>query len=265
MPASTFPNFAGKHAHDAVITPSEVVARYLENGDLVVPKSVILTYQGMIPQVLTHQGYSKAQGYPGPWRTLWLPEPPVPPSVGVANGFGIGAPAASTVLEDLIALGVRRFISIGAAGCLDPEIEFGEIVVCTSAIRDEGLSHHYLPSEKFSYPSPGLTNRLSGALSERSVAHRSGTTWTVDAPYRETIAEARSYQAEGVVTVEMEAAALFAVAQYREVEMASAFVISDHLLAGDRWNQAFGSDEVKAGSIRLLDACLEMLTASNTG
>jgi uridine phosphorylase len=60
----------------------------------------------------------------------------------VVGGFGIGAPAAATVLEELIALGVREFISIGTAGCLQPQRALGEAIVCTGAIRDEGVSHH---------------------------------------------------------------------------------------------------------------------------
>jgi hypothetical protein len=41
---------------------------------------------------------------------------------------------------------------------------------------------------------------------------------------------------------------------------AAAFVVSDHLLAGERWTQAFGSQAVRDGSIRLLDAALEALS-----
>jgi purine-nucleoside phosphorylase len=82
--------------------------------------------------------------------------------------------------------------------------------------------------------------------------------------YRETVAEARSYQAEGVITVEMEAAALFAVAAYREVELAAAFVVSDHLLSGEQWSHAFGSDELHSGILKLLEASLETLGSGNS-
>ena len=60
--------------------------------------------------------------------------------------------------------------------------------------------------------------------------------------------------------MEMEAAGLFAVAEYRKVEIASAFVVSDHLLSGEAWNQAFGSDELRRGSIELLESCLALLS-----
>jgi uridine phosphorylase len=132
--------------------------------------------------------------------------------------------------------------------------------VCTGAIRDEGVSHHYAPAEKFAWPSEPLTRRLTQALTADGTAPHSGLAWTIDAPYRETVAEARSYQAEGVVCVEMEAAALFTVGRYRGVDVAAAFAISDHLLAEDRWTHAFGTPTLRQASIRLLDAALHALS-----
>ena len=105
----------------------------------------------------------------------------------------------------------------------------GDIVVCDRAIRDEGTSHHYLPPDTYAHASSAATARLVDALQATGTPHSVGTSWTIDAPYRETIAEVRHYQAEGVLAVEMEAAALFAVAAYRGVEMGSLLTISDTL------------------------------------
>ena len=121
------------------------------------------------------------------------------------------------------------------------------------------MSHHYAPAEKFAWPSQTLTTRLTEALTAAGTAPQAGLAWTIDAPFRETVAEARSYQAEGVVSVEMEAAALFTVGRYRGVEVAAAFVVSDHLLAEDRWTHAFGTSTLRQASIRLLDAALHAL------
>ena len=132
--------------------------------------------------------------------------------------------------------------------------------MCTGAIRDEGVSHHYAPAEKFAWPSGTLTRRLAQALAAGGTAPHSGLAWTIDAPYRETVAEARSYQAEGVVCVEMEAAALFTVGRYRGVDVAAAFAISDQLLAEDRWTHAFGTPTLRQACIRLLDAALHALS-----
>lgn len=99
-----------------------------------------------------------------------------------------------------------------------------------------------------------MTTVLRDSLAGQGLNAHEGPSWTTDAVYRETIAEARAYQAEGILTVEMEAAALFAVAQYRDVELASAFVISDHLLAADGWVSQIRSDRVAAALLSLLDA-----------
>lgn len=259
MPAASYPNFAGKHGHEAIFSPAEVVASLMANGPVPGPDAVILTYQQFLLDELRERGVQPATGYRGPWRSLWFTGGGAR-TIAVVGGFGIGAPAATTVLEELIALGAREFISIGAAGCLQPRCGFGEAVVCTGAIRDEGVSHHYALAEKFAWPSETLTRRLTQALSADGTAPHCGLAWTIDAPYRETVAEARSYQAEGVVCVEMEAAALFTVGRYRGIDVAAAFVISDHLLAEDRWTHAFGTPTLRQASIRLLDAALHALS-----
>jgi uridine phosphorylase len=251
-----YPNFAGKHDQEAVVSPADPAVR----PGLPVPDAVILTYQPTLLDELRARGVRPVTGYPGPWRSLWFTGGG-PRTVAVTGGFGIGAPAAAVVLEELIALGAREFISIGAAGCLQPRFPFGEAIVCSGAIRDEGVSHHYAPTEKFAWPSLTLTTRLTAALAAGGKTPETALTWSIDAPFRETVAEARSYQAEGVVCVEMEAAALFTVGQYRGVDVAAAFVVSDHLLAGDRWTHAFGSEELGEGSVRLLDAAIQALSA----
>ena len=258
MPAARYPNFKDKHGQEAVFSPAEVVASLAANGSVAAPDAVILTYQQSLLDELQARGVQPTGGYPAPWRSLWFTDRG-PRDIAVAGGFGIGAPAAVTVLEELIAFGAREFISIGTAGCLQPRCAFGEAVVCTGAIRDEGVSHHYSPTEKFAWPSETLSTRLTEALTAAGTAPQTGLAWTIDAPYRETVAEARSYQAEGVLCVEMEAAALFTVGGYRGIDVAAAFVVSDHLLAEDRWTHAFGTRALRDASIRLLDAALHAL------
>jgi uridine phosphorylase len=142
------------------------------------------------------------------------------------------------VLEELTALGARRFISIGLAGALTRDLNIGDVVICTEAVRDEGVSHHYLPPGRTVTPSHALTSELEHTLGRMGLAFTSGPTWTIDTPYRETVNEVRHYQMQGVLTVEMEAAALFAVAVHRGIDVAAAFVISD-LLGDDEWHGQF--------------------------
>jgi uridine phosphorylase len=255
----SFPNFTGKHAHDAFFTPQEFVAYLRREGrlpdDLVLPAGIILSYHPrMLLSALAEQEVEEIP-IAGYRLTLLGAER----AVGLCKGFGIGAPAVVGVVELLIALGARAFVSIGTAGALAPAAHIGDLVVCDRAIRDEGVSHHYLASEKYAYPAATLTQRLAERLRARGQEPHLGLSWTIDAPYRETVEEARQYQQEGALTVEMEASALFAVAQLRGVEMAAGFVISDSL-ADLVWNPQFNAEATAAGFIQLFHAAREALT-----
>ena len=209
-----YPNFPKKQREEAFITPDAAVAHFVrEPPPFPFPDAVIFCYQSSLLAHILEQ-HETAGVEQGTYRHLhWLQE--TENRVAVAGGFGVGAPAVVLVLEALIVQGVRRFLTIGTAGSLQRHINIGDIVVCDRAIRDEGTSHHYLPPEKYAHASPAMTAKLEAALRTATITYSVGTSWTIDAPYRETVAEVQLYQAEGVLTVEMEAAALFAVAAYR--------------------------------------------------
>jgi purine-nucleoside phosphorylase len=81
---------------------------------------------------------------------------------------------------------------------------------------------------------------------------------TIDAPYREFFAELEQYQKEGVITVEMESAALFAVAQYKKVKLGCLFTVIDSL-AGLKWEPKFHKDTTKSGLHILFQVALNAL------
>lgn len=178
--------------------------------------------------------------------------------VAVIGNFGIGAPVVATILEELIAFGVKNFISVGTAGSLQKNIAIGDIIVCEKAIRDEGTSHHYLKASKYAVASKEMVSKIKESLQRRGLLYHAGTSWTIDAPYRETVAEARQYQREGVLTVEMEASALFAIARYRKVKSGAVFTVSDSL-AELEWNVQFHSKNTKGCLVTLYHVALDAL------
>jgi len=178
--------------------------------------------------------------------------------VGVVGNIGFGAPMAASVVEEFVALGATHFIAIGTAGALQPGFDVGHPIVCERAVRDEGVSHHYLPSAKYVGASPRLAAALVAELTNRGVAHSSGASWTTDALFRETEDEVQHYRTEGVLCVEMEAAALFAVGSYRRVETASVFVVSDSL-ADVVWQPRWDSGEVRAALTGVYEAAVSVL------
>jgi uridine phosphorylase len=256
---SSFPNYPDKHAGSPLVRPEMFLRGLIDRADVVVPTSIIVGYSGQLPALLRERGFTRVDKYRTSWRALWLREGPDIDRVGVVEGFGYGAPAAAIVLEELATLGAQRFINLGMAGALPSEVGFGQVVLCTAAVRDEGVSHHYTPAARYAYPSPVLTDVLRRALHQRGTSFVEGPTWTIDAIYRETVDEAMAYRDEGVVTVDMESAALFTIARARDVEIAAIFAVSDHLLAGDEWQLSPDRAVVTAGLASVLDTALSVL------
>ncbi len=158
---------------------------------------------------------------------------------------GVGAPLAAGFMEELIARGCSAFVVCGGAGVLVPDVTLGHVIVPTAAVRDEGTSYHYLAPTRTVAPSPEAVAAIVATLEAHHVPHVVGTTWTTDAIYRETRDKLASRVAEGCLTVEMEAAALFAVARFRGVTVGQLLYAGDDL-SGDAWDDR-GWDEHTEG------------------
>jgi nucleoside phosphorylase len=221
-----FPNLAGKAEFASVYRADDFVAHLRQGGwdPGALPDGVIFTYGGfdLLCAAQPDRYTMNPMLGPGPGRFF---------SVTSAGGrvavccMGIGAPAVVAQLEVLVALGVRRFLSIGTAGGLGPAQAPGDVVVLTGAVRDEGVSYHYAPGDADAHPDAALTDALAHALADAGMHLTRGSTWTTDAPYRETVEEIAEYRRRGVLAVEMEAAALFTVARTRGVALASAVAL----------------------------------------
>jgi uridine phosphorylase len=173
---------------------------------------------------------------------------------------GVGAPMAAGILEEMIPLGFRKFVACGGAGVLNKDIAVGHIVVPSVAVRDEGTSYHYLPPAREVSASPQGVAAVERALKQRGVPYLVGKTWTTDAPYRETHALVALRKSEGCLTVEMEAAAFFAVAQFRRVTFAQMLYGGDDVSGGE-WDSRgwYSRADVRANLFWLAaEACLNL-------
>ncbi len=220
------------------------------------PQAVIIAHQQEpIGALLKHHRARKIEGFFGDLRMLTTSSQPI----GVLHPAGPGAPVMAAVLEELIAFGVARFVAIGLAGGLQPDLFPGDIVVCDRALRDEGTSYHYLPPARTVEPHPALVQQIAAAFLARGISHSIGTTWTTDAVYRETRRAVDACRAEGVKTVEMEAAALFAVGERLKVPTAAIFVISDRLI--DRtWQPVEDMRLLRHRASTIMEALVDMLS-----
>jgi len=136
--------------------------------------------------------------------------------IGVV-GMAVGASFAVLIAEQLAASGAALVLSITSAGRIAPQLVTPCFVLIERALRDEGTSHHYQPPSQWSYLHQGLRAPLLGAFTGLSEPVLTGSSWTTDAPYRETATAIAHAQELGVACVEMEAAGLYAYAAARGV------------------------------------------------
>ena len=251
-----------KYDDKAVIEPARVIEERKKIGlhpSCPVPAGAIMCYDTAVWQwVSSGPGYIECDG----WLKGAYLVPYKDSRILVLKVPGFGAPTAVMTLEELIAFGIKRFVNLGTAGGLQQSMSIGDIVVCDRAIRDEGTSAHYLPVEEYAFPCPELTENLYAAFERKDIQYRKGSSWTTDAPYRETAEELRQYCADGVATVEMEASALFAVGAYRGVSVSAVFVISDILSEKD-WNQGYQSEEKLEGLKKIFEVALETIATDS--
>lgn len=148
---------------------------------------------------------------------------------------GLGAPFAAGNLEFAIANGCKKILAIGSCGVLDPAFPRNHLILPSSAIRDEGTSYHYLPATREVVHDGAMFSKLRDFLNARQVKFTVGKTWTTDAFYRETKARIKRRREEGAVAVDMEAAALMAVARFRGVELGYLLASGDDI-SGLEWD-----------------------------
>ncbi|NBJ92884.1 nucleoside phosphorylase [Parablautia muri] len=145
------------------------------------------------------------------------------------------APGAAGTIEELYAMGCNKFIVCGGAGAMKKDSLAGEIFVPTAAVRDEGTSYHYLePSREVECHKMAIDVITSG-LEKLGIPYTTGKTWTTDAMYRETPEMITLRRKEGCVTVEMEAAAFFAVSKYYDIPLAQLLYAGDDV-SGEKWD-----------------------------
>lgn len=173
---------------------------------------------------------------------------------------GVGSGMAAALLEEVISLGCRRFIACGGCGVLERDMPVGKLIVVSAAVRDEGVSYHYLPPAREIRANEQVVAALQKTLGQQGVPYQLGKTWTIDAPYRETRARIAKRRSEGCLTVEMEAAAMMAVAEFRGVAFGQVLYAGDDL-SGSEWdNRGWQSGrEIRERLFWLAaDACLSL-------
>lgn len=151
--------------------------------------------------------------WPGYHTTLY--DAPVEGQTMGFIGCAVGAPFAVLVAEQLFASGCELLLSVTSSGQIVPQGDPPYFILIEKALRDEGTSLHYRPPADYAHLNPVLSALLDGSFDDLSVPVHRGASWTTDAPFRETEDAIAAARDEGIMAVEMEAAALYAFAEAR--------------------------------------------------
>ena len=166
----------------------------------------------------------------------------------------MGAPVAASVMEFLIAAGSRRIVAAGSCGAL-VDLPENAFVLPRRALRDEGTSCHYQPAGRWIGLDAGMQARIARVLAAEGLPFTETDTWTTDAIGRETFGKVARRRDEGCGVVEMECAALAAVAQFRGVEFGQFLYTADSLANVDAYD---ARDWGAASLLPALTLCLKI-------
>jgi purine-nucleoside phosphorylase len=156
----------------------------------------------------------------------------------------LGAPAACFSLERLIATGAQKILMLGFCGSLNASFRIYDAVSISKAFSHEGTSKHYFSRRKVFYPTCFLKNSVEGRLQALNLPLASGSVVSTDAPFRETKCWLTAMQEKGIDLVDMEASAVFAIAEFYRIEAAALLVVSDELFSG-KWKCEFLRSELE--------------------
>lgn len=156
---------------------------------------------------------------------------------------GIGGPLSAAVLETIIGFGAKKVLVCGHGGVLRKDILRDSVMIVKSAIRQEGLSYHYVKPSREIEADYELVLKVEKELKEHGIQPLIGKTWTTDSMFRETKKLVEKRKKEGAITVEMECASLLAVAQFRKIELCQLVCAGDDV-SGEIWDPRFVENKI---------------------
>jgi len=220
-----------------------------------VPAICILDPDGDIVRRLRKEGRSKPfEGWPC-YHTQLDAFELAAQTVGIV-GCAVGAPFAVLIAEELFECGCRLLLSVTSAGQIVPAGPTPYFVIIDRALRDEGTSYHYAAVSEYGEAYPALVALADNAVKTAGLRAIVGSTWTTDAPFRETAEAIDAAKRRGALAVEMEAAALYTFAKARQANvLCIAHVTNTMGQAVQDFEK--GADDGTADALQILEAIVQ--------
>jgi uridine phosphorylase len=137
---------------------------------------------------------------------------------------GMGGPSAAIVVSELADLGARTIVRAGTCCGLDPALGLGDLVVVTEAVAADGASRALGAGERVA-----ADGDVVAALRAAAPGAVAGPVISVDLFYGD-----EAPRPPGTLAVEMEAAAVLALASRRGLAAGCVLAVSDRLAGDER-------------------------------
>jgi AMP nucleosidase len=142
--------------------------------------------------------------------------------------FGMGSPNAATIMDLLVARAPKGVLFLGKCGGIKRSTEIGHFILPTAAIRGEGTSNDYKPSEVPALPSFKLHKFVSDKIVARKMEYRTGVVYTTNRRVWEWDEEFKKYLKKlSTIAIDMETATLFIVGLVNEIPRGALLLVSD--------------------------------------
>ncbi|MFD1019128.1 phosphorylase family protein [Thalassobacillus hwangdonensis] len=158
--------------------------------------------------------------------------------VGFSNVFG--GPIAAAIAHRFAVMGTRTFIQTGYFGGLSHDVDYGDILIVTGAVMDDGVSQWYVPDQRMIDADQTFVQEAVRYCKEKGYRYTTGTVYSTGAIMVETQEMVQEWAKEGYLGVDMETATTFAVARKFNKSAVGLLNLSDHIIKGDTF---YNSDD----------------------
>ena len=174
---------------------------------------------------------------------------------------GMGCPSAAIVMEELVQLGVQRFLRVGTCGGLQADMKLGDLVIALTAIAADSTAYHLVDEPHVPTASWELVHGAVHAAKELGKPVRVGPIVSSDLFYNPDDGQYARWSERGVLAVEMEAAVLFTLGALRKVEAGCLLTVSDIVVEGEFVR--ISDDEMRTAVDQMTQLALRTVTSGH--
>lgn len=150
------------------------------------------------------------------------------------QGTGMGMPSLAIYVNELIQLGAKNLIRVGTCGAYQESLKIGDVIIAISASTDSNINSFAFPGANYA-PTASFTllKKAHQDAIDKNLKVLVGPIFSSDIFYQDDPDHYKKWADYGILAVEMESAALYAIAAKHNCEALSILTVSDSLVTGE--------------------------------